>query len=359
MREIRSLRPEMKYVDRVENFLPRRERVRLAMEKAIKAHEGQFRKSGEAYVNHCVAVAGILESWGLSQVSHEDLFCAAMLHDADEDTDYGVVDIESDFGKRVAELVDGVSKFRSEEGDDSEVDRETLRKVVMKTFIEPKVGLLKLADRLHNMRTMGAMPREKQAAKAWETLMVYVPLAESLGMWVVKTELEDLAFSYIDSYKYEATRTELDKDKRLKPDFVEGAVERVERLLELASLQGEMGVRVGGYWKSCKKREKAGMKGLSGLESFSEINDVLSLRVRFENVDDCYGFLGTLRQYFGVLVDETRADDFISTSPRDNGYMALQETVNFIEGAVEIAIMTEEMEDFNNWGVISLLRRGE
>ena len=88
----------------------------------------------------------------------------------------------------------------------------------------------------------------------------------------------------------------------MEQNFVEGAVERIEGLLELANLEGEMGVRVGGYWKSCKKREKAGMKGLSGLGSFSEINDVLSLRVRFENVDDCYRFLGTLRQYFGVMV---------------------------------------------------------
>ena len=356
MYKLESLRPEICFVDRVEDFLPRREEIKLALEKAISAHEGQFRKSGEAYVTHCVAVASILKSWGLTQEKHEELFCAALLHDADEDTDYGLVEIKKDFGDKVAGLVDGVSKFRSEGR--TGTDRETLRKVVMNTFVDPKVGLLKLADRLHNMRTLVAMPEDRRAAKAWETMNVYVPLAESLGMWVVKTELEDLAFLYIDPLKYEKIKAELDGDKRLELRFIEEVVERVESLLESSDLLGEVGIRVGGYWKSFKKRERAGMKGLSELESFSDINDILSLRIVLESVDDCYRFLGRLRQYFGVMADETRADDFISIAPRDNGYMALQETINFTEGAVEVAMMTKEMEEFNNWGVVSLLRQG-
>ena len=359
MYKLEKLRPRLEFVDKVEDFLPRREEIRLALEKAIEAHKGQFRKSGEAYVNHCVAVAGILESWGLNQEQHKDLFCAALLHDSEEDTNYGLNRIEIDFDNGVMKLVDGVSKFRSEGVDENDVDRETLRKVVMNTFIDPKVGLLKLADRLHNMRTLGAMPREKRAAKAWETLMVYAPLAESLGMWVVKTELEDLAFLYIDPVKYEATKEELDGDKRLEQIFIKDGMERIENLLKMANLRGEVGVRVGGYWKCLKKREKAGMKGLSELGNFADINDILSLRVRFDDVDSCYRFLGALRQYFGVMIDETRADDFISIAPRDNGYMAMQETINFAEGAVEVAMMTKEMEEFNNWGVVSLLRRGE
>jgi GTP diphosphokinase / guanosine-3',5'-bis(diphosphate) 3'-diphosphatase len=355
-----KLRPEIGFVNKVEEFLPRREKVRLALEKAIEVHEGVYRKSGEPYVSHCVAVASILESWGLRQEDHESLFCAALLHDSYEDTDYDLKNIEEDFGGKVAELVDGVSKFRSKEKTDKvDIDGETLKKVVMKSFIEPKVLLLKLADRLHNMRTLWAMDEEKRAPKALETLNVYVPLTESLGMWVVKTELEDLAFSYINPRKHEEIRREIDGDKRFERKFIEGVVENIEGLLERSNLQGELGIRVGGYWKSYKKREKAGMKGLSGLESFSDINDILSLRVCFESVDNCYQFLSMLRQYFGELVDEDRADDFISIAPRDNGYKALQETIGFKEGAVEVAMMTKDMEEFNNWGVVSLLKQGE
>ena len=360
MYRVESLRPETDFVDRVEDFLPETEKIERALFKAIDAHEGQFRKSGEVYVNHCVAVASILQSWGICQEGNEDLFCAALLHDAVEDTEYGLGEIEGEFGDGVASLVDGVSKFRSEEKTSKKnIDKETLRKVVMKTFVDPRVGLLKLADRLHNMRTLEAMSGEKRVAKAWETLTVYVPLAESLGVWVVKTELEDLAFANINSDKYEKVRRELDRDPRLTLGFIEGMVEKIEGLMETAGMLGKVGIRVGGYWKSYKKRERSGMRGMSGLGSFADINDVLSIGVKLEEINDCYRFLGMLRQYFGILVDESRADDFIYVAPRDNGYMALQETIVLEEGAVEVAIMTERMEEFNNWGVVSLLRRNE
>src|SRR3990167_263840 len=204
-----SKKDEKKYPRKKEEFPFWSERIQKAFEVGQKAHEGQTRKtSGEPYFNHCVAVAGIIESWvsdprppnsgaflsvdtergKWNELFVEDLICAALLHDTVEDTKLTLEDIRKMFGDEVAFLVDGVSKFKSEGLEGS--DHETIKKVLKGYFVDPRVVILKLADRIHNMETLGDMPMNKQGPKAWETEEIYARMAEALGMWKVMRELK-------------------------------------------------------------------------------------------------------------------------------------------------------------------------
>jgi GTP pyrophosphokinase/guanosine-3',5'-bis(diphosphate) 3'-pyrophosphohydrolase len=304
------------------------------------------RKSGEPYITHPLEVYNILKNeWGIKD---ENYLIAALLHDVIEDTDVTPEEIKSRFGSDVLELVSGVTKLKSS------TDRETLKKVLDKSYINPGVAVIKLADRLHNMRTLQFMKPEKQISKSQETLDIYTRLAESLGIWEAKTELEDLCFKYLDPEKYQKTLTDLESDPRLSPNFTCYLISRIEQLLSDNNIDGKIETRKSGCWILNKKREKMALRGKSSCNGFKDVNDVISFRVQLNTKDDCRIFLGKIEDDFGEMVDQERYDNFLAKK-RLNGYQALQTTIDFPQGPVEIAIMTKEMEEFNNNGIVSLI----
>jgi len=328
------------------------ELVNTAYEFAKKYHDQcQPRKSGEPYITHPVGVYKILkDEWSIKD---EKCLIAALLHDVVEDTNVTPEEIKLRFGDEVLELVSGVTKLKAS------TDRETLKKVLDKSYINPKVALIKLADRLHNMRTLEFMNPEKQIAKSQETLDIYTRLAESLGLWKAKTELEDLCFKYLDPEGYQKTLAELESDSRLTSNFTCYLTSRIEQLLSDNEIEGKIETRKSGCWMLNKKREKMALKGKSSCNDFRDVNDLISFRVQLDKVHDCYRVLHEIHHDFGEMVDYDRFDEFIGANKRVNGYQALQTTINFPQGSVEIAIMTKEMEEFNNNGIVSLINNGK
>ena len=234
----------MEYCGSISEFEEKNnERVRYALKIAEEIHRGDIRKvSGEPYINHCVAVSSILESWG----ADEDECVAGLLHDTVEDHP-DLINLEfiaENFGERVAFLVDGVTKLKTKAGEKSEF--ETLRKVTRESLIDVGVAKLKLADRKHNMTTMEGMKPETQRRKAKETLTVYAPLAESFGMWQVKNELEDLSFRYFDPARYEEIKKRVDRDPRLNLEFLLGLEIEIEDALSDFGLEVKIEHQVGG-----------------------------------------------------------------------------------------------------------------
>jgi GTP diphosphokinase / guanosine-3',5'-bis(diphosphate) 3'-diphosphatase len=326
--------------------------VKQAYEIAARAHEGQKRKSGEPYISHCLEVERIIrEEWGLER--DKNLRCAALLHDVVEDTELSLQDIRTWFGEDVENLVYGVTHFKSESSDDP------VRKVASTSYFDPRVLLLKLSDRVNNMRTLGYMSADRRKAKAEETIGVYTRMAESLGLWVVKTELEDLCFEHLNPKDFERIKKEVSRDPRLNELFLGFVSSNLERFLMENKIHGSVSYRRSGYWALKEKRLKMSLRGTSSTRNLNHINDVISFRVQVNTVEDCYKFLGVLHQELGAQVDYDRFDEFMGANARVNGYEALQTTLNLPQGAVEIAVATYEQENFNQWGVISVIRDGK
>lgn len=348
------LRPRINYQNTPEEFGEgKSERLRLALELACEIHVGEERKTPpfEPYVNHCITVASILESWG----SNEDEKIAGLLHDSVENHEdlINLEKIKELFGERVAFLVDGVTKLKSHEG---EVDEfETLRKVTKDSLIDVGVAKIKLADRKHNMMTMEGMKLETQNKKAKETLTVYAPLAESFGMWQVKKELEDLAFIYFDPSRYEEIKRMVDGDPRLRESFVLGLEREIKQRVEEFGLEVQLEHQVGGYWEISEKQKKRGIRGGSMSSSVAEIPDVISFRVigKKEKDEECYLTMGIVRMMFPEQLIASRHQDLL-VETAVNGYSALKDVFVFEEGSVEVSFTTEAREKFNNWGVTVL-----
>lgn len=345
-----ELRPAKEFCRSAEEYAQNcNKRLGLALKVASEIHINDRRKVGnEPYINHCVAVASILESWR----ADEDEQVAGLLHDTVEDHP-DLIDLEfiaENFGGRVAFLVDGVTKLKTRAGERSEF--ETLRKVTRESLIDVGVAKLKLADRKHNMATMEGMKPETQRKKAKETLKVYATLAESFGMWQVKTELEDLSFQYFDSERYTEIKRMVDMDPRLDMEKVFALESEILSNLEKHGLKVSVEHRVGGYWEISEKQKKRGIRGGSLSKSISEIPDVLSIRVLTdeENIVDCYKAMGVVRMMYKKAFLENRHQDLLR-EPAVNGYSALKDTYAFDEGSVEVCFTSKEREEFNNWGV--------
>lgn len=331
--------------------------LQRAYDFAKHAHEGQTRSEGTPYISHPEAVARIIsEEWGITDTT---MVAAAYLHDTIEDSLVTKEDIASSFGSQIAEMVEGVSKFRSQEGTLSkdDVDRETLKKIAGRNLINPRDVVLKLADRLHNMRTLHFVPLEKQIPKANETMDVYVPLAESLGMWKVKSELEDLAFKYLAPGEFKHFEDLMEGDKRLGDLFREHMVSSIESLIGQSGVQAHVETRVNSLARIKHKMDTA--------PDLTSINDIISFRVVVDDSrgydasrDDSYKILGRIREIFQSEENTERFDDFF-VQPTDNGYSTIQITLNSPHGAVEIAVATTTKEEFNNWGVVSLIKKGQ
>jgi len=312
--------------------------VRRAYYYAEQAHEGQMRKSGDRYITHPLAVAGILAKLRLD---HQSLM-AAMLHDVIEDTGIPKDALAEQFGDDVAELVDGVSKltqieFRTR----AEAQAENFQKMTLAMARDIRVILVKLADRLHNMRTLGPMPYEKRLRIATETLDIYAPIANRLGMHAICTELEDLGFSSLYPMRSKYIAKAVDKLRGSHREIIEEIRGRLQEKLEARELPGRILGRekhLNSIYNKMKFKHK----------SFHEIMDVYAFRIITETEDDCYRILGAVHNLYKPLPG--RFKDYIAM-PKANGYQSLHTTLFGMHVNIEIQIRTEEMEHIANDGV--------
>ena len=306
---------------------------------AAEAHQSQMRSSGESYINHPLAVAQIVADIGLDEVS----VVAALLHDAVEDTEITVADVDRDFGSETAGIVDGVTKLERIRFDSREEQQAaTMRKMLVAMAKDLRVLVIKLADRLHNMRTIAAMPQQKQQRISQETLDIYAPLAHRLGMQEMKQQLEDLAFASLHSKRF-AELDHLVSNRTPERDvyLVQAVAEVRERLTELG-IEAEVTGRGKHLWSIY---EKMVMKGLE----FDDIFDLIAIRVIVGSMKDCYAALGCIHGRWRPVVG--RFKDYIAM-PKFNLYQSLHTTVIGPAGKpIEVQIRTTEMHRRAEWGV--------
>ena len=328
-------------------FHPRADLALLnrAYTTAEKLHEGVKRKSGEPYITHPLAVATIAAEIGMDTTT----VVAALLHDTVEDTDYSLEELSRDFGSEVARLVDGVTKL-DKVVLGSAAEAETIRKMIVAMAEDPRVLVIKVSDRLHNMRTMRFLPPEKQAKKARETLEVIAPLAHRLGMATVKWELEDLAFAILYPKKYDEI-VRLVADRAPKRDqYLAKVKQEIELAMSRSSLHATVEGRPKHYWSIYQKMIVRG-------RDFNEIFDLVGVRILVDSVQDCYAAVGAIHTLYQPMPG--RFKDYIS-SPRFGVYQSLHTTV--IGGdtkPLEVQIRTHEMHHNAEYGIAAHWRYKE
>jgi GTP diphosphokinase / guanosine-3',5'-bis(diphosphate) 3'-diphosphatase len=310
-----------------------------AYEEAAAAHEGQLRNSGEAYISHPLAVATILAGLGLDDVT----IAAALLHDAVEDTGVGLLDIEAEFGGDVASIVDGVTKLDRVRFDSRQAQQAaTMRKMLVAMAKDPRVLLIKLADRLHNMQTIAAMPEWKQKRSAQETLDVYAPLAHRFGIQEVKWQLEDLAFAALHPRRYAEIEQMVATRAPERDIYLAQVVGEVQDRLSAARIEAQVNGRPKHLYSIY---EKMVVKG----KEFAEIYDLVGVRVLVDSVKDCWAALGAIHGAWTPVPG--RFKDYINT-PKFNLYQSLHTTVVGPQGkALEAQIRTQEMHNRAEWGI--------
>ena len=337
-------------------------RIESAAYFAIEAHQGQTRSSGEDYVNHTFAVAAIVHELGLDS----EVVIAALLHDTVEDTDVTLAQLEKKFSGDVARLVDGVTKmeviqeFRDHQEDGStpptskiqrhDVKAESLRKMMLAMVDDVRVVLIKLCDRLHNMRTLDAVSEEKQKRVATETLEIFSPLANRLGVWQVKWELEDLAFRYIEPEIYKSIAKKLAERRVDRQSFIDGFTEDLINELQQHGVKAEIAGRVKHIYSIWNKMQRKGLE-------FEELFDVRAVRILVDSVPDCYTALGLIHTKWKYISGEF--DDYIAT-PKENNYRSIHTAVIGPTGkVVEVQIRTHEMHEYNELGIAAHWRYKE
>jgi guanosine-3',5'-bis(diphosphate) 3'-pyrophosphohydrolase len=352
-----------------------RELIQRAYRVAEKAHSGQKRASGEPYINHCLAVAAILAEFMMPA----DIIAAGLLHDTVEDTSITVEDLLNDFGEGVANLVQGVTKLtqlprvsrgehqeealrKSDEDsphvEDEAVKRnrkrdlaaETLRKTFLAMDSDVRVVLIKLADRLHNMRTLGAFPAAKRRRIAQETLDIFAPLANRLGIWQIKWELEDLSFRYTNPEKYKEIAEQLAERRETREAEIEHISESISKLLAASGIKVEISGRSKHIYSIYHKMIEKG-------KSFDLVRDVRGIRLIVPDVAACYAVLGLIHTHWRPLPGEF--DDYIA-APKDNFYQSLHTVIIYDDGKpVEIQIRTHEMNENAEIGIAAHWRYKE
>ncbi|CAM4066778.1 bifunctional GTP diphosphokinase/guanosine-3',5'-bis pyrophosphate 3'-pyrophosphohydrolase [Ectopseudomonas alcaliphila] len=313
--------------------------VRRAYFYAEQAHDGQRRRSGEAYVTHPLAVASILADM---HMDHQSLM-AAMLHDVIEDTGIAKEALNAQFGETVAELVDGVSKLTQMNFETkAEAQAENFQKMAMAMARDIRVILVKLADRLHNMRTLDAMPHEKSRRIAKETLEIYAPIANRLGMHNMRVEFEDLGFKAMHPMRSERIRAAVRRARGNRKEIVAKIEESIQMCLQREGMEGEVIGREKHLYSIYQK-----MRGKR--KAFNEIMDVYAFRIIVDKVDTCYRVLGAVHNLYKPLPG--RFKDYIAI-PKANGYQSLHTTLFGMHGVpIEIQIRTREMEEMANNGI--------
>lgn len=328
--------------------------IRRAWDYARRMHAGQTRMSGEPYVFHVAAVAQILADLGLD---HEAI-AAAILHDVVEDTKAGPDELAREFGPRIAALVDGVTKMKviqefQTEGRDARrqhAQAESLRKMLLAMAEDVRVVFIKLADRLHNMRTLSALPEEKQRRIARETMDVFAPLANRLGIWQLKWELEDLAFRYLEPITYKRIAGLLSERRIDREAYIDRFVEWLSSALKEADVEADVTGRPKHIYSIWRKMQRKGM-------DFEHIYDVRAVRVLVNSIRDCYGALGVVHSAWQYVPGEF--DDYIAT-PKENNYQSIHTAVIGPDGkTVEVQIRTQDMHRQSELGVAAHWRYKE
>jgi guanosine-3',5'-bis(diphosphate) 3'-pyrophosphohydrolase len=315
-----------------------RELVQRAYVFAAKAHEGQFRLSGEDYIEHPVAVARILSE--LEGDAHT--LAAALLHDVAEDTDVTIEEIRQEFGVEIARLVDGVTKLsRIQFHSRMEEQVSNLRKMFLAMAEDWRVVVIRLADRLHNLRTLDALPVDKQKQTAEETLDIYAPLAHRLGIWRFKWELEDLGFRYLYPEEYRSLAKQMVAKRSEREAEVAMVISRLQNLLQEHGIQADVQGRAKNLYSIYRKTKRLGI-------DMSQIYDLLAVRVITATVSDCYEVLGLAHTLWKPMPG--RFKDYIAM-PKPNGYQSLHTTVLGPLGQpFEIQIRTREMDRTAEYG---------
>ncbi|HEY4197049.1 MAG TPA: bifunctional (p)ppGpp synthetase/guanosine-3',5'-bis(diphosphate) 3'-pyrophosphohydrolase [Mucilaginibacter sp.] len=317
--------------------------IRKAFDMALESHKDMRRKSGEPYIYHPIAVAQIAaEEIGLGTTS---IVCA-LLHDVVEDTDVSLDDIEREFGKKVAMIIDGLTKISGVFDTNSSLQAENFRKMLLTLADDVRVILIKLADRLHNMRTMEFMPRDKQLKLSSETVYLYAPLAHRLGLYAIKSELEDLSMKYMERETYQFIKNKLNEKKTEREKFIRDFSEPVRKVLEGQGLHSDVFGRpksIHSIWNKMKKKAIP----------FEEVYDLFAIRIILDSTpesekSDCWKAYSIVTDLYRPNPDRLR--DWIS-SPKANGYESLHTTVMGPRGQwVEVQIRTKRMNEIAEKG---------
>jgi len=375
MKESTKVIPPEKLIEQLpEHYtLADRELIQRAYRIAEEAHHGQRRHSGEPYINHCIAVASILADLRVPP----EVVAAGLLHDTVEDTPITLDDIRRDFGDTVANLVNGVTKLTKlprvsrgdqhafEEGGNGskppeepehpkqrkqDLKSETLRKTFLAMGDDVRVVLIKLADRLHNMRTLHHAPEEKQKRIAKETLDIFAPLANRLGIWQIKWELEDLGFRYVNPEKYKEIANQLNEKRPDREAKIEIIKENLIKLLAKHSIHAEISGRPKHIYSIYKKMTQKG-------KPFDLVRDVRAVRLIVPDVPSCYAALGVIHTHWRPIPGEF--DDYIA-APKDNFYQSLHTAVIYDDKRpLEVQIRTPEMHMNAEYGIASHWRYKE
>ncbi len=354
MEEQTVLLQSKELLDRVRAYYPEDvERVQHAIDYAIQAHDGQFRVSGDPYIVHPLEVAIILADLQMDVST----VIAGILHDVVEDTGVTLEELSEQFGSTVAQLVDGVTKLlrvkRKSKVDTDDLDdeqAENLRKMILAMVDDIRVVIIKLADRLHNMRTLSALPREKQIRKARETLEVYAPLANRMGIWQLKWQLEDLSFRYLNEEKYYEIAQLLAERRSDRSGYLERVINSIRDNLAAQGIQARITGRPKHIYSIYRKM-------MTKARVFDHIYDVRGIRIIVDQVQDCYHVLGIVHTMWRPIPGEF--DDYIAM-PKDNGYQSLHTAVVALDGRpLEVQIRTEEMHQVAEFGIAAHWRYKE
>jgi guanosine-3',5'-bis(diphosphate) 3'-pyrophosphohydrolase len=335
--------------------------IKRAYQTALKAHTGQTRASGEPYIQHCLAVAKLLADLHMPGPS----IAAGLLHDAVEDTEMTTADIRKTFGDEVAKLVDGVTKLTQlprvtrddgrppptdEDARRKALDVETLRKIFFAMGDDVRVVVIKLADRLHNMRTLDHLTPERRKAIAQETLELFAPLANRLGIWQMKWELEDLAFHYVNPDKYKEIAGLLEERRSVRESMMRSIVDNLRQELTTAGVKAEVTGRPKHIYSIYRKMMRKGVP-------FESVHDVRAVRIIVKDIPNCYVALGVIHNRWVPLPKEF--DDYIA-APKDNFYQSLHTAVVYEDGkTLEVQIRTPEMHISAELGIAAHWRYKE